>query len=130
MRYQYNDGGRSRYFAATNVGDCVTRAVAIASDRDYKAVYDEIRDLVGYSPRNSIKHKDVHKVVDHFGGEWHPLMSVGSGCRAHLRDGEIPMGRIICRCSGHLVAVIDGVVNDTYDSTRGGGRCVYGYWRF
>ena len=27
-----------------------------------------------------------------------------------------------------LCAVIDGVVNDIYDGTRGGSRCVYGYW--
>lgn len=28
----------------------------------------------------------------------------------------------------HSVAVIDGVVHDTYDSTREGNRCVYGYF--
>jgi len=26
------------------------------------------------------------------------------------------------------VAVIDGVINDTYDCSREGTRCVYGYW--
>jgi hypothetical protein len=31
--------------------------------------------------------------------------------------------------SRHAVAVIDGVIHDTYDCSRGGKRCVYGYWR-
>ena len=38
--FVYNDGGRSKYFDGKKVGDCVTRAVAIASGRDYKEVYD------------------------------------------------------------------------------------------
>ena len=25
--------------------------------------------------------------------------------------------------------MIDGVIHDTYDPTRGGTRCVYGYWK-
>ena len=29
-----------------------------------------------------------------------------------------------------ITAVIDGVINDTYDPSRGGKRCVYGYWVF
>jgi hypothetical protein len=40
----------------------------------------------------------------------------------------LPNGRLIARCSRHLVAVIDGVIHDTHDSSRDGTRCVYGYW--
>lgn len=28
----------------------------------------------------------------------------------------------------HLCAVVNGVVRDTYDPSRCGTRCVYGYW--
>jgi hypothetical protein len=131
MRIKYNDGGRSKYFTAEGVGDCVTRAIAIVTQRDYKEVYKEITKLVGYTPRNGVRHKDTKKCMEHFGGKWTPLMTIGSGCKAHLTDNEIPMqGRIICKCSKHVVAVVDGVINDTYDSSRGGSRCVYGYWKF
>lgn len=126
----YNDGGRSAYFKAKGVGDCVVRAIAIAKGEDYKKVYDEVADFLGYSPRNGIEHKDTKKVMAHFGGAWHPTMTIGSGCRVHLKAKELPKGRLVCNCSGHLVAVIDGVINDTYDSSRNGTRCVYGYWRF
>lgn len=131
MNFNFNDGGRSRYFEATKVGDCVCRAISIASQRDYKEVYDMLRDASGRTPRNGVYKKDYRKVMEKLGAEWVPLMTIGSGCKAHLRDGEIPMkGRIVCKLSKHLVAVIDGVINDTYDPSRDGSRCVYGYWLF
>lgn len=131
MKIKYDDGGRSKYFAASNVGDCVTRAVAIATKRDYKEVYNTIAKIVGYTPRNGVHKKDTRKVMAHFGGRWHSCMTIGSGCTTHLADGEIPMhGRLVCKCSKHVVAVIDGVIHDTYDASRNGNRCVYGYWSF
>lgn len=131
LKFQLNDGGRSSYFQATSVGDCVTRAVAIVTGKDYKQVYDEIAELVGYSPRNGISGNDDRKVMSHFGGRWVPKMSIGSGCKCHLRAGEIPMkGRLVCSVSKHVVAVIDGTIHDTFDCSREGNRCVYGYWLF
>ena len=131
MKVKFNDGGRSKYFAASDVGDCVTRAVAIVTGKDYKCVYNEISKIIGYTPRNGVRQKDTKKVMAHFGGFWHPTMKVGCGCTTHLKDGEIPMrGRIICNVSKHVVAVIDGVINDTFDPSRNGTRCVYGYWSF
>jgi hypothetical protein len=55
-------------------------------------------------------------------------MGIGTGCKVHLRDGELPMGRLIVKVSKHVVAVIDGVINDTHDPSRNGTRCVYGYY--
>lgn len=69
-------------------------------------------------------------------------MFVGSGCKVHLTDGELPKGRLIVNVSKHLTAVIDGVIHDTHDPQRyeekqvgnlqyevvKGTRCVYGYW--
>ena len=56
-------------------------------------------------------------------------MSIGSGCKVHLAEGELPMGRLVVAVSRHYTAVIDGVVWDTSNPCRGGMRCVYGYWR-
>lgn len=131
LEYIYNDGGRSKYFKGKDTGDCVVRSIAIAAQRDYKEVYDEAAKLLGYTPRNGIKHKDTRQLVSHFGGSWVSKMSIGQGCTTHLRRDEIPMqGRIICSVTGHLTAVIDGVINDTYDPSRDGNRCVYGYYIF
>jgi hypothetical protein len=57
---------------------------------------------------------------------WTPTMAIGSGCKVHLRDGELPMGRIVVSVPD--VAVVDGVVQDTHDCSRRGTRCVYGYF--
>ena len=131
MKIEINDGGRAKYFSANKVGDCVTRAIAIVTQQDYKEVYDEITRIIGYTPRNGVNKKDVKKVMAAFGGKWHSCMSIGSGCKVHLTDNEVPMkGRIICQLSHHACAVIDGVINDTYDASRNGTRCVYGYWDF
>lgn len=56
-------------------------------------------------------------------------MGIGTGCRVHLRPDELPRGRLVVKLSRHITAVIDGVVYDTHDPTRGGTRCVYGYYR-
>ena len=56
-------------------------------------------------------------------------LAAGSGCRVHLRPGELPKGRLVVAVSKHYTAVIDGTVHDIGDPCRGGTRCVYGYWR-
>lgn len=129
MKFKYNDGGRSAYFRG-KAGDCVVRAVAIATQKDYKDVYKAISALIGYTPRQGVRKTDTRKVMAHFGGVWHSTMKIGSGCKVHLKREELPSGRIVCNCSGHVVAMVDGVINDIYDPSRGGTRCVYGYWTF
>lgn len=129
MRYQYNDGGRSQYFKGDNVKDCAVRAIAIALDRDYKEVYNDLKKLNnGKSCRNGTPKAISKKYLTMQGWKWNSTMTVGSGCKMHLEENEVPMGRVICQLSKHLVAVLDGIVNDTYDCTRDGNRCVYGYW--
>lgn len=131
LKFQFDDGGRSKYFKATTVDDCVTRALAIAAQRDYKEVYSLIKQATGRTPRNGGAKADVRKVCALLGGEWVSCMRIGQGCKVHLAAGEIPMkGRIACTLSGHLCAVVDGIIHDNYDPSRDGKRCVYGYWVF
>lgn len=128
LDFKYNDGGRSIYFKGKNVGDCVVRAVAIATGIDYKEVYDTVSKIAGKTPRNGVAKEVTNKLLQEYGWTWVPTMLVGQGCKVHLRKDELPQGTIICRTSKHLTTVIDGVINDTFDCSRGGTRCVYGYW--
>jgi hypothetical protein len=59
---------------------------------------------------------------------WFPTTKIGDGCRVHLKAAELPRERLIVSCSKHTTAVIDGIIYDTYDPSRGGTRCVYGYF--
>lgn len=133
MEWVYDDGGRSQYFEAEHVGDCACRAIAIATERDYKQVYSELARMQKAqgrkrSARNGVTIDNVRKYMENHGWRWVPTMKVGQGCKVHMRKYELPSGRIVCRLSGHVAAVIDGVLHDTYDCTREGTRCVYGYW--
>lgn len=147
MPWVYDDGGRADAGYKGKAGDCVVRAIVIASGADYHAVYDELGDRTyawmttsrtraaraararGKSPRDGV-YAEVYRpyLIDH-GFVWVPTMHIGSGTTVHLAAGELPDGRLIVRCSHHLVAVINGVVHDTHDSRRDGARAVYGYWR-
>jgi hypothetical protein len=50
--------------------------------------------------------------------------------RTYLRAGALPMGRLIVHLDCHFVALIDGVIHDTFDSGGAGKRPVDGYWSF
>lgn len=142
MNFIHNDGGRSKYFNGS-AGDCVVRAIAIAAELDYKFVYDELFNAnkkfaensrsrvaarIKGTPRNGNFKEVYSKLIEKLGWKWIPTMKIGSGCKVHLKKDELPSGRIIVKVSGHLTAVIDGVIHDTYDPSRDGTRCVYGYW--
>lgn len=129
-----DDGGRRAAGFRGDAGDCVTRAITIATGLPYREVYE--RMALGQvargkprSARNGI-HPTVYKrfLEDDLGWDWNPMMGIGTGCQVHLRADELPAGRIIVRLSKHLAAVVDGVLHDTHDCSRDGTRCVYGYW--
>lgn len=143
MKYEYNDGGRKAAGYKGDAGDCVTRAVAIASGLSYSDVYNALavgnarqratkrtKGNRAESARNGIftKRKWFDDYMRSLGFTWTPTMSIGSGCKVHLHEGELPMGRLVVSVSRHMVAVIDGVMQDTYDPSRDGKRCVYGYY--
>jgi hypothetical protein len=148
------DGGREAAGYKGKAGDCCARAFAIATGRPYQEVYDRINALAATERRGKRKrtissartgvHKNTaHRLAYELAHEyglwpqglpgttlWVPTMFIGSGCKVHLRSDELPKGRLVCALSRHFAAVIDGVVYDTYDPTRDGTRCVYGYWMF
>lgn len=137
--YTYNDGGRAAAGFKGEARDCVVRAIAIATETPYQDVYRTLQAACkAEAPRAGQKrsgartgvHKATYKAfLRALGWVWTPTMAIGQGCKVHLRADELPPGRLIVRCSRHLVAVIDGVIHDTHDSSRGGTRCVYGFWR-
>lgn len=134
VNFVYNDGGRSKYFDAVGVGDCVTRAISIASGLDYLDVYTYLSTLnkkrTGKkSARNGVFKKDYHNYILNLGFEWVACSGIGTGCTMHLHKDELPSsGTLILRLSKHLAAYVDGKLLDTYDCSRDGTRCVYGYY--
>lgn len=166
MEFQYNDGGREATGFKGSAGDCVTRSIAIAASMDYRTIYDLLADgnarqrgKATRSARNgvNVKRKWFKDCMSEWGFKWTATMFIGSGCKVHLVEDELPAGRLVVSVSKHYTAVIDGVVHDTDDPQRetycarpndgtlepgewvnpGNNmickierRCVYGYWKF
>lgn len=172
MLHVYNDGGRAASGFKGKAGDCVCRSVAIVTGQPYQEVYERLAKETGSqratkrkgkraaSAREGIntKRKWFRDYMMELGLRWVPCMKIGTGCKVHLADGELPNGRLIVSLSRHYTAVIDGTVHDTFDPQRDkswmfepdhgqelkanqgrnqngvwteiGGRCVYGYWTF
>lgn len=128
MKFVYDNGGRTKYFKKEIVGDCVTRAIVNATGMDYKEVYNMLKKESGKTPRNGVPKSAYRKVLQRLGWRFIPTMSIGSGCTTHMREEELPSGTIICCLSKHLTCVKNGVIYDTYDCSRNGTRCVYGYY--
>lgn len=141
LSYSYNDGGRLSAGFKGNTGDCVVRAIAIVTGRPYREIYDALSD--GCRSERKTKRGRNHNTarlgvrttrkwfkeyMRSLGFTWTPTMAIGSGCKVHLADNEIPSGKIIVSLSRHLSAVIDGTIHDTYDPRRDNKRCVYGYY--
>jgi hypothetical protein len=135
MTWTYNDGGRaSSGFKGNASGDCVTRAIAIATNRPYKQVYEALKAMAkmtdpqvtrGYcqrwSPKTGIPHtvwKPILRALN-----WEPVT-----VRERFSDITFP-SRAILQLPRHLAAVIDGQVEDTFDCTCQGTIWVTEYWQ-
>lgn len=143
MKHVNNDGGRKAAGFRGSAGDCVARAISIAANLPYQEVYDRLAGGMVQqraskrtkkqprSARNGIYvgRKWFKDYMAEIGFEWTATMKIGEGCKVHLKAGELPAGRLVVRVSKHVVAVIDGEIHDTYDGSRDGTRCVYGYWK-
>lgn len=134
LPWRYHDGGRTAAGYTGQTGDCVVRALAIATGLPYRDVYDQLAAGQAArgkarSCRNGVGRKVYEAFLFDHGWLWLPTMRVGSGCTTHLAAGEVPMeGPVVVRLSRHLATVIDGVVYDHGDPGRGGTRCVYGWY--
>lgn len=151
MKWIYDDGGRAEAGYKGITGDCVCRAIAIATERPYKEVYNLINEVAqtertGKRKRNKsnartgVYPSTTRKVMARLGWAWHPTMRIGQGCKVHLNEDELPSGRLVVSISKHECAVIDGVIHDIYDPNDRGvtvdaygnnittDRCVYGYY--
>lgn len=148
MKVIINDGGRAASGRKGSTGDCVARSIAIASGLPYQKVYDDLAYINARMPitkRRAVRGRHLGQLtashgiyvqsklfkdyMKNLGFVWTATMGIGTGCKVHLRADELPKGRIIVSLSRHYSAVIDGVIHDIYDPSRGGTRCVYGIWR-
>ena len=120
--YVYDDGGRHQYFQMKykkdRVGDCVVRALAIATNEDYKSVRDELWDISlknGDMPNGSTTYEEF-------------LQKRGFIKEKKIKGydlGSYPVSQnkvYVVNLSKHLVCLDKGLIRDLWDC-----RCKYPY---
>lgn len=162
MKWIYDDGGRAAAGFKGKTGDCVARSIAIAAELPYAEVYAALAQ-VNKASKSRCKVAGLKSIRDGvdtrcagfkrymagIGWEWTPTMHIGQGCKVHFVAEELPPGRLIIAVSKHYTCVIDRVIYDIFNPSRGEtyyynpdqstgktildrispDRCVYGYWR-
>ena len=146
--YKYNDGGRKEAGYKGKTGDCGVRAIAIATDRPYKEVYEAIASIKenwkGRSrkaqktraggPGKGVFPEVIEAYLQSIGG-WQWIKS-----KVRIDDNRL-QSRSICRVRKHFFCIIEDVVHDTFDDRmtcaveKEDGefipsmpRCAFSYW--
>jgi hypothetical protein len=124
--FVYDDGGRIAAGYKDPAGDCVCRAVTIASGRSYAEVRDRLRRGTGRvrhskrrpSPDNGIyiRARWFTNLMTEFGFVWE-------------EKGDLPdVGRFVVMTRGHAFAVVNTTARDTHMRRLADRR--FGYWRY
>ena len=107
-----------------DIGDCVFRSISIATEKPWLEIYDELtalgRELLAPPNDTKVYTKYLDKIAS--------TATVKKNNRM-MSANEIalmyPQDTIVIRQAGHLVAVKDGKIRDTWNS---GSRKAYKAW--
>lgn len=96
MILQKNDGGRAAAGYSGTTGDCVTRAIAIATGKPYQEIYDALNDLAKNerrgrrrggargkgisSARGGVYRQTYDRYLKSMGRVFTPTMEIGTRC--------------------------------------------------
>jgi hypothetical protein len=117
------DGGRAKAGFGGQPGDCVIRAICLATGQDYETTFTDIAAIARVMPSGGVKPRDYRPYLEERGWRF-----VYAG-RRRITAENLPSHRtIIASMSEHLVAIVDGTIHDTYDCSGGGTRQFYGYF--
>jgi len=107
-------------------GDCVVRAIATATKKDYLECRRELNQAkreLGHSA-----YKDTKFLYDYL-KDYPRLIFKPVKCEPRIKGSDFtelhPKGTYILKMEGHITACIDGVILDTWDCTY---RSVYTAW--
>jgi hypothetical protein len=132
MRWVYDDGGRSKSGlrrADYSAGDCVVRAISIATGEPYREVWEAMQaGMFGHAmvvPGSHKRRPSFRRAPDRGVAPevYRPYLERrGWGyarIKGRLSPERLPSGRLVLETRNHLVAVIDGVIHDLDDCSRG-----------
>lgn len=113
------DGGRKGAGFKGTARDCVCRAIAVASRKPYREVWEYIA-----AHCKGTADKGVFTAAQWFKDYMASLGFVWQYTNLLLPE-ELPVGRVVVKAAGHFYAIIDGNIYDGHNSKR---RKSYGHW--
>lgn len=150
MPFKRTDGGRATAGRVNgNVGDCAIRAITIATTRPYGEVFTDMqaqyrhwvfnsndalaRDIkvfvkYGYIDFCMLEHGTPNAFIHHYLTQLGWMWTSTRGRGVLMQASHMPAGRVIVALSKHLTTVVDGVLHDTHDCSKGGAAIVHGHW--
>jgi hypothetical protein len=110
-------GGREKYFPTSRkkdrTGDCVIRAIAIATHQDYTTVWAHLfaaATAVGHMPNDA---RVYEPYLANRGWKKHSFLKQTNGRKFTVRD--FPRDNAIVKTTKHLTVIAGGVHYDTWD---------------
>lgn len=130
-KWIWHDGGRAGAGFVGSTGDCVVRAIAIATGKEYREVYDAIYSAAGASPRLGVASLYSDKLLADWGFERVRCVTPN---KLNFMD-DIP-GIVVLRFGptgnrrmcGHIATMVDGTIYDTWDPQLEDDYVVESYW--
>lgn len=125
MRFQKIGGNDAGRICRSFKDDCVVRSISVAANMPYRKVFSELMQLgleLGAYPNHDKVW--IHYIEKRLGWTKNKTPRDHNGKMIKLRDWNGPKTAIV-RNSGHLTAISDGRVVDTWDCTY---RPTNTYW--
>ena len=115
IEYRFDDGGRAAAGYKGFAGDCVARALAIATGEDYKTLYLELgreqKKVSGKrSARNGVDHRAYKRVYEKRGLY---RVVLPKGPRPTYSEAWGRHGDCVVSTAKHVRAIVDGCLRDT-----------------
>ncbi len=128
MQFVWDDGGRAACGYVGLTGDCVPRAIAIATGIAYREIYERLGRESAKSPRFGVNTATAAAFL----GEREWDKSIGYDRPFEVED--LPMGIVIVHIakesghSHHFCTLIDRVIHDTWDPSDDDDYVIKSYW--
>ncbi len=128
MDFIWDDGGRAASGYVGLSGDCVTRAIAIATGACYRDVYEKLGKASEKSPRDGVHTEAAAVYLAE--RDWRRTL----GLERPFFVEDLPPGIVIVHLARaneraqHFCTLIDHVVHDTWDPSDDDDYIVKSYW--
>lgn len=113
MYQYYNANPHNRH-----IDDCVVRSLSLLTNKEWAEMYDELSDLAS---DNSLMFDSVVFVEDYLDDRYERQCHYSKTLGEFIN--EFPIGKYAVTMNGHITAVIDGIVYDTFDPRERIIRC-------